>query len=90
MNGTSDTVGEFVEWREETEEFGENRANDEGGKKIPKEEVNDAEFGWATAFPGDAGVSKISNEGGNEIRNKAVEPQKVIILQDDASDESVD
>ncbi len=90
MNSTRNTVGEFVEWREKTEEFGENRANDESGEKIPKEEIYDAEFGRTAAFPGNAGVSEKGDKSSNEIRNEAIEPQEVIIFQDDASDESVD
>lgn len=68
---------------------GKKRANDDGSNAIPDKEHNDATLGDVAFFPGDARMGKVGKNGGKKIGDDAIEPEKFVRVEDNASKKSV-
>ena len=70
-NGTRDVVSKFVEGCNEAKKPSEEWADGKCGEEVPGKEFDNAGFAGVAFFPGDFGMSDISNDGCNEGRNKS-------------------
>ena len=90
MNCRGNAVSEFVEWCKNTKKLCEGRANYNGEHGIPDEESDNGSFGNVTLLPGNLRVSNEGDDdcdcGGDEIG----EPKKIIIFNNEISDDSVE
>ncbi len=83
MYGAGDTVGEFVEWSEETEELGKTWCNGDGKHCIPNKKSDDGMFGDSTFFPGNSRMSKVGNNGSDGGGDKIRKPDEIVIFDDE-------
>lgn len=78
VEGGGNTVGEFVERTSEAEEPSKEGADGESGESVPEEEHQDAAFCDGAFLPGDFGMHKVGEDGGEGVRDDAVEPEEVV------------
>ncbi len=79
----------LVEWGEKTKKPSKKRTDEKGGDKIPKEKLDDARLARIAFLPGDFGVKKIGENGGECIRNHTVEPKEFVVTKYDAGEKGV-
>lgn len=86
MNGGGNVEGKFVNWSDKTEEPSEERADNEGGKEIPSKKHSYAVFGDRAFLPSDAGMKKIGEKSSSNIRDDAIEPEKIVVAKNAGKD----
>lgn len=82
-------MGALVKRREKTKKPSKKGTNEKSGEKIPDEELDDARSTREAFFPGDFGMKKIGENGGECIRNHTVEPKEFVATKYDAGEKGV-
>lgn len=90
MKIRADIVDEFVKWRDEAKEPGEEWADGDGGDAVPEEEHNNTALGDGALFPGDFGMENIGENGRESIGDDAIEPKKLVTIENYTSKKSID
>lgn len=89
MDGFANVKSEFVEWSQMTKKLSEPRTNGDGEESVPDEESDDGVFGDVAFFPGDFGMRDVGDDGGDGGRNKGGEPEEVVILNNEISQNGI-
>ena len=90
MDGFADVKSEFVEWSEKAEKLGEPWTNGDSEEGVPDEESDDGMFGDVAFFPGDFRMGDVGDDGGDGGGDKGREPKKVIISNNEISQNGIE
>lgn len=90
MDGFADVKSEFVEWSQKTEELSEPRTNGNSEEGVPDEKSDDGVFGDVAFFPSDFGMGDVGDDGGDGGGDKGGEPKKVIISNNEISQNGIE
>lgn len=85
MKGRRNVESEIIEGGEKAEKLGEARGDGDGEHSVPDEKTNNRGFGDLAFFPGNSGMSDISNDGGDGRSDEIREPEEVVVSNDEIS-----
>lgn len=80
----------MIEWGDEPKHPSKCWGDDGASDAVPDEEHDDVVPSNGATFPGDAGMGEVGDNGGDGVRDDAVDPKEVVVFEEDASEESVE
>ena len=82
-------MGALVEWREKAKEPSKKGTDEKSGEKIPDEELDDAGFAGIAFFPGDSGMEKVGENGGEKVGDHAIKPEEFVVTKNYTGEEGI-